>query len=75
MRETRSPLQNARTAISFAWMNLTAVVATTAALLPLAVRGRPLGRRDHAGRAVEAPEQTPVGVELEAPELRSVGQG
>jgi hypothetical protein len=74
VRETRSPLQNARTAISFAWMNLTAVVATTVALLPLAVRGRPFGRLDRAGRAVEAPEQAPVGVELEAPELRSVGQ-
>lgn len=75
MRVTRSPLGNVKTAISFAWMNLTAVAATTAALLPLALRGRPLGRRDRAVHAVEAPEPASAGVELEAPELRSVGQG
>lgn len=74
----RSPLRDARTAISFAWMNVTAVVATTAALLPLAWRGRPLGRRGAAGAASPPPlELVPPAVQLEplqAEELRSAGQ-
>lgn len=75
MRETGSPLRDTRTAISFAWMNLVAVVSTTAALLPLAWRGRPLGRSRRADLSAAALELTPPAVELEPQELRSVGQG
>ena len=76
VRVTRSPLRDARTAISFAWMNLTAVLATTAALLPLAWRGRPLGRHGHADVVLPQPlELLPPSVELEPQELRSAGQG
>jgi hypothetical protein len=82
VRVTRSPLRDARTAVSFAWMNVTAVIATTAALLPLAWRGRPLGGRRHADVVLPPPlelvppslELVPPSVELQPQELRSAGQ-
>jgi hypothetical protein len=43
--QLRSALLNARTLLYFGLVNVLAIGAATAALLPLALRGRPLGER------------------------------
>lgn len=58
-----SPFRDAKTLAPFVWMNVVAIASVVVALLPLALRGRPLGRTDRD----EAPFE-PVGVD--APEAR-----
>lgn len=56
-----SPFRDAKTLVPFVWMNVVAISSVVVALLPLALRGRPLGRTDRRDEAafepvVDAPE-------------------
>ncbi len=67
----RAALRDARMVVAFALADVVAIAAATAALLPLALRGRPVGARPRTlepSRPPEASEQiehtareTPVG--------------